>query len=125
MYISSLIAIYELQKIGPFLDLYVFSYIRGCSLYDVTVKSMGYDEIRVRYRTQRRKLLRHIIEEELTGDSLKEYIFLESAKVVPYKDLEDFRGDVFEDLKEMDSSRIIGLGITLKQLNHWLDLQKH
>ncbi len=53
-YTSAMIAIYELQDIRPLLDLYVFSYMRTCALYDSTVKSMGFDEIRVRYRQQRR-----------------------------------------------------------------------
>jgi hypothetical protein len=54
-YTSAVIAIYELQEIRLLLDLYLFSYMRTCAMYDSTVKAMGIDEVRVRYRQQRRR----------------------------------------------------------------------
>ena len=33
-YNSAMIAVYELQNIHPILDLYVFSYLKTCQLYD-------------------------------------------------------------------------------------------
>ena len=68
-YNSALIAVYELQDIRPMVDLYLFSYMRTCTIYDSTVKTKGFDEIRVRYRKQRRTLLRDIILKGLTGRS--------------------------------------------------------
>ncbi|MBI3237162.1 MAG: Fic family protein, partial [Chlamydiales bacterium] len=66
-YISCLIAIYELHDIHPLLDLYVFSYMRTCALYDSTIRSIGFDEIRVRYREQRRTVVRNVIENVIFG----------------------------------------------------------
>ena len=118
-YTSAVIAIYELQDVRPMVDLYIFSYLRTCAMYDSTVKAIGFDEVRVRYRQQRRALVRDIITHCLTGTAMKEYIFAHTAKLVPKKDHEAFDADVFEDLEGMDQSSISGLGITLAQLDNW------
>ncbi len=123
-YISAIIAIYELQDVRPLLDLYLFSYMRTCAMYDSTVKAMGFDEIRVRYRQQRRDIIRHIILNQLTGASIKEYISSQNIKFIKKEDQASFFEDVMEDLREMDLSRIAGLGITPDQMNAWIAAQK-
>jgi len=60
-YMLAMIAIYELQDVRPLVDLYVYSYMRTCAAYDSTVKAMGFDEVRVRYRQQRREVAREVI----------------------------------------------------------------
>ncbi len=114
-YISAVICIYELQDLRPLLDLYVFSYLRTCGVYDETVKAVGFDEVRVRYRTERRALLRRII----LGELKERDVSLEAVKIIPKEALQLFIEDVSEDLRDMDPSRIVGLGITLEQLNYW------
>lgn len=123
-YTASILAIYELQDVQPILDLYVFSYLRTCAMYDATIKAVGFDEVRVRYRLQRRELLREIIEQLLIGDELKKYISAYTEKRVHKEDREAFIGDVWEDLKYIDQNRIAGLGITIEQLNTWIDNKK-
>ena len=124
-YTSAMIAVYELQNVHPILDLYVFSYMRTCALYDSTVKTINYDEIRVRYRQQRRGIISHIITYNLVGRSLHKYISTQTSKLIKKKDRASFIEDVMEDLKEIDESRIVGLGITKDQLKNWLDLQNN
>jgi hypothetical protein len=113
-YISALIAIYELQDIRPLLDLYIFCYMRTCAMYDSTVKAMGFDEIeiRVRYRQERRALILN----KLTGTTMKEYIYAQTVKLAKEENQKSFLEDVMEDLREMDLSRLAGLGITPDQL---------
>ncbi len=50
---------------------------------------------------------------------MAEEVPLEAKKIVPQVDLGLFIEDVFEDLREIEPSRIVGLGITIEQLNHW------
>lgn len=121
-YMSAMIAIYELQDVRPIVDLFVFSYMRTCAAYDSTVKSIGYDAIRVRYRSQRRMIIREIIVGELMGERLQEYIKTRTEKEIPKENWNDFIQDILEDLEQMDKSRIIGLGVTPTQLTKWLDL---
>jgi fido (protein-threonine AMPylation protein) len=118
-YISAVIAIYELQDVRPLVDLYAFSYMRTCAMYDSTVKAIGFDEVRVRYRQQRRALVRYIILHNLHGAMMKKYISIQAAKLITKKDRDAFVGDVLEDLEELDQNYIAGLGITVSQLESW------
>ena len=74
----------------------------------------------MRYRQERRNLIRNAIFKNLVGKELKHYISFQTRKLVVKKDRKDFMNDVFEDLEEIDLSRIVGLGITLVQLNKWI-----
>lgn len=117
-----MIAAYELQNIQPILDLYVYSYLRTCMAYDSTVKAIGLDEIRVRYRQQRRELVRDLILNKIDKSSIKQYINKRTTQLIKETDRADFIQDVLEDIDALDKSRIIGLGITIDQLNSWLKL---
>ncbi len=123
-YTSSVISIYEMQNIHPILDLYLFSYMRTCAMYDSTVKAIGFDEIRVRYRQQRREIIRHIILNMLSGSAIKDYILSEKINFLQKEDQSLFIEDVMEDLREIDVSRIGGLGITPDQMNAWVEMYK-
>lgn len=124
-YVSSMIAIYELQDIRPLLDLYVFSYMRTCAMYDSPVKTIGFDEIRVRYRQQRRAVIHDLIVNHIVGKAINEYVFSQALKLVKKEDQDAFIEDVNEDLKEMAPSRIAGLGVTQDQLQSWMRDQAH
>lgn len=115
-YMSAMIAIYELQDVQPLIDLYVYSYMRTCAAYDSTIKALGFDEIRVRYRQERRAVIRDVITKRLTGDVLKNYVIAQAQKLVPTKACPSFVEDIMEDLTYMDESRLAGLGISPDQL---------
>jgi Fic family protein len=122
-YNSAMLAVYELNQVEPLAELFNFSYIRSCQQYNLTVNTIEYDEIRVRFRSERRDILRHIITNKLTGNKLKNY--LEKQKqLIPTEHQQHFYKNVKEDLKEIDLQRIAGLGVTPGQLQAWLKLQK-
>jgi Fic family protein len=124
-YHSAMIAIYELQEVRPLLDLYLFSYMRTCAMYDSTVKAVGSDEIRVRYRQQRHTIIRTIILNQLFQKEMEKYIRDEALELVKEEDQSAFFEDILEDITNIDFSRVAGLGITPDQLNSWLDRQKN
>jgi hypothetical protein len=119
-YTSAMLVVYELQDIRPLLDLYVFSYMRTCAMYDSTVKTLGYDEIRVRYRQQRRQLIRDIILNGLTGEALSNYISSHVAEFAKEEDKAAVMKDIEDDLQEINESRLVGLGVTPDELRSWL-----
>lgn len=121
---SAMIAIYELQQVQPMVDVYVFSYLRTCAAYDSTVKAVGFDEDRVRYRQQRRAMIRGIISHLLIGKALLEYAETETQKQKPLDSQQAVREDLQEDLDQIDPSRLSGLGISNEQLRAWLDLAR-
>lgn len=118
-YMTAMIAVYELQDVRPMVDLYVYSYLRTCAAYDSTIKSMGFDEVRVRYRQERRSIIREIIVRGLVGVKMSEFIEVEARQCVPLKFMREFIVDVLEDLEQIDESRLFGLGVTTKKLNEW------
>ena len=119
-YASAMLAIYELQDVRPLVDLYVYSYLRTCITYDLTVQSLGFDRVRVSYRLQRRAVIRRIIEEGMGGEAIRNCIQKEAIESVAEVDRSDFIADVLEDLEQIDQSRIQGLGVTSEQLSKWL-----
>lgn len=121
-YTSAIIAIYELQKPDPLAELYIYSYQSTCIQYDATIKAIGYDEIRVQYRRERRDLLREIILMKLTGSSLKKHAALFTSKHIPLELRIAFIEDLEEDLEQLDLSRIAGLDITPDDLKAWQQL---
>ncbi len=120
-YNSAMISIYELNDITPLIELYSFSYLRSCKLYDVSVEVVGYDEIRVRYRQARRDIVRHIITHRLIGGAIENYLQQQSLKISK-EHREHFLKTVKEDLAEINLNRIAGLGITAQQLKAWLTI---
>ncbi len=118
-YISAILAIYELQNVRPLLDLYLFSYTRTCASYDSTVKNMGFNEIRVRYRTQRREIIREIILQNLHGHKMKHYIEKQTLRLVKLEDRTAFIEDTLFDIQELASHRLVGLGVTEDEFKLW------
>ncbi len=120
-YTSAIIAIYELQDIHPLLDLYAFSYMRTCAMYDSTVKIIGFDEVRARYRQERRSIIRNIILSGLTGQKMQDFILFQIQKLVREEEQKAVQEDIAEDLREIDQSRLAGLGVTLKEFQDWVE----
>jgi hypothetical protein len=118
-YRSAMIAVYELQDVRPIVDLYVYSYLRTCAAYDSTIKAMGFDEVRVRYRQERRAVVRDVILQGIVGEKIRRFVEEEAEQRVPAGAREAFGEDVLEDLEQMDENRLVGLGVTVEQLKVW------
>lgn len=118
-YIDAVLAIYELNNINPLIDLYIHSYQRTAQQYDVTVEAIGFDRVRVQYRQQRREIVRYIVINKLHGMKINEYIHSESNKIADSEDQAQFIKNIHDDLEQLGPHSIIGMGITMKQLEHW------
>jgi len=121
-YANAMIAIYELNDISVLSDIFCFSYRRSCEQYKVTKKIVGFDEIRVRYRNNRREIIRHIITHKLTGAELKSYTQEQSIALINTDNISGFIQTVYDDLKTISPSHIQGMGISGQQLKQWLEL---
>lgn len=122
-YASAMVAVYELNDVGPIADLYLASYFRTCEEYDATVEAVGFDEIRVRYRQQRRRAVTHIITNLLIGEAVSAYLAEVATASVPGDDQARFLATVREDLVQISPHRLAGLGVTRQQLGRWLALE--
>lgn len=123
-YTSAMIAIYELNDLNPLIELYTYSYSRTCQLYAVTTEALGFDEIRVHYRQQRRQMIGYIIAHGLTHEAMHLYIQEQAKNLIDKKDQSHFIEDVEDDLQEINQERIAGIGVTAQQLDVWLRKMK-
>jgi Fic family protein len=119
-YTSAMIAIYEKNNVAPLAELYEFSYLRTCAQYDATAESLGFNEIRVRYRDQRREMIRYIILGKLHDALLMKYILARIKENIPAEDREKFKKSILEDLKEIGPQKIAGLGVSVEELREWM-----
>lgn len=87
------------------------------------VEALVFDEIRVRYRPQRRRAVAHIITNLLVGEALSRYLAEVATASVPGDDRARFLATVREDLDLVSPHRLAGLGVTRQQLGRWLALE--
>ena len=118
-YASAMIAVYELNDCQPLADLYYASYVRTCREYEATAEAIGFDEIRVRYRQQRRDAVGTIVNEELTGTAADEFL-AQAVQTIPTEHRDSFVDDVKEDLDALSPHRIAGLAVSQRQLQRYL-----
>ncbi len=83
---------------------------------------MGFDEVRVRYRQERRAVIREVIIQKLIVEKLNRYIQNEAIRLIPTEHQKAFIEDIQEDLNLMDETRLAGLEITPEQFQQWLAL---
>ncbi len=117
-YRSAMIAIYEFNQVNPLVELYVWSYLRTAKEYKVTMESLGFDPVRVKYRAQRRKLLHDIIT-NMVNLRIEDAIFAYAETNIQAKDQKKFIEDMHTDLKNLDTINIAGLGVTKDEFLNW------
>ena len=123
-YLAAMICFYEFNEVGPLAQLYCWSYLRACQYYDTAVEVVGFDEIAVLYRSQRRQMLANIVTSMMKKQQVIDYLKTQLPKDVKPNHIEKFKHDVMEELKYLDISRIAGLGITKIQLQNWLEIKE-
>ncbi len=123
-YIAAMLAIYELNDTSALSELYVASYLYTSKEYQAIAESMDYNEVRVRYRQQRKAVLRYIIENNLQAAAMDHYIEKQAHQVIPAQFVTEFVRLIVEDLANMGSEKIAGMGITQQQLSVWLKEKK-
>lgn len=119
-YLRAMLAVYELNTIEPLADLYIFSYSRTCKQYDISVESVGYNFIRIKYRQQRREVIKYIIEHLLNKSESLIFIEKKSEELIPEINREAFINVINEDIQSLSINQIMGLGISAQEFNKWL-----
>lgn len=122
-YIGAMLAVYECQNLTPLADLYCHTYLRACKIYNITMESAGnYDALRVKYRLIRREIIRNIITHKLIGPAMENEIE-QRIQAVPSEHRDKCRMDIHDDLAELAPHRIVGLGVSQRELQQWLQLK--
>jgi len=122
-YTSAMIAVYELNNTQPLAELYSYFYLRTCKQYDISIESVGFNKIKIKYRQQRREVIREIIHGRLTGKEILSFIKKKSELLIPEFDREQFVWTVQEDITVLTISHIMGMRISVQEFNAWKSLQ--
>ena len=123
-YLKAMIAVYELNEVGPLADAYAWSYQRSCQRYDTTAHAVGFDEIAAIYRPQRRALVTDLVRAKVPPDKVADWLINNvPVAIVEPQHREKFISDVLAELQHLDASRIGGLGITRQELEAWQQLR--
>jgi Fic family protein len=118
-YTNAMLSIYELNKVQPLVDLYLYSYLRTCKQYDISIESIGFDRIKIQYRQQRREVISAVIHRKLKSEDINAFILQQSRKLVPEKDQQQFALSVQEDINNLTLSQILGMGVSTQEFNMW------
>ena len=90
-YIQGLLAIYELNRIELFRDVFVWAYERSASLYSATLQAIGPpDPFRVRYRDLIRQLVYEVVRNKMNKVRSSQFISKFASKNVPPEDRKRF-----------------------------------
>jgi len=122
-YISAMIAIYELHDPRALAELYTFSSMYTAQEYDVLKHAIGFNEARIRFRNEIRKIMRDIIVKKLTGKAMQKYIENAAHKNIPVAFQLECINAINEDLSYIGPERIHGLGISQKELSTWVRMK--
>ena len=90
--------------------------------YDVTAHAIGFNKVRVQYRRERRGLISSIISKKIGTKDTISFLKQNIPDSIPQHDHKQFIQSVYDDLELMDSSRVVGLGITGEELIDWLKI---
>lgn len=118
-YLSALLAVYELNEVNPFSELYVWSYQRSAKHYAVTAEAMGIDVNRVLYRQQRREIIATIVNQCITGNKIESTVMEFAESMIPKEHQSKFIADTMNDLKALEPYKIAGMGISLSDYKKW------
>ena len=85
--------------------------------------AVGYDAIRIKFRNERRKILREILLKQLHGADIEAFIRDALISTVDPSYIDAVMEDLHEDLAEIGPHSIAGLGVTTDDLKKWLHKQ--
>ena len=123
-YIAAMIAIYELNDPSVLAELYTFSSLYTAKEYAVLVDSMGFNEVRIRFRRELRNIIRDIILKKISEKTMQQYIEKLIDDTIPTEFQKECIRAIEEDLVNMGPERIHSLGITQQDLKAWMKEKK-
>jgi len=118
-YIAALLAIYELNEIGPMKDLYLRAYQRSCEKYKVVKESLGEPDLfNLKYRRELKKLVRELVLRfDETEFILKNLSDLEIE--IPEEDQSLFMARVRDELENLHMGNIARYKLRPREFEKW------
>lgn len=119
-YIQGLLAIYELNRIELFRDVFVWAYERSASFYLVTLEAMGQlDPFQVRYRDQIRQGIFHIVEHKMNKSAAFRFIGQFAHEKIPSQDCHQFIEVIQAEISSLHEGNFARFKIKPSQFFEW------
>lgn len=120
LYVNGLLAIYELNQIELFRDVFVWAYERSCLRYSNTKKELGDpDPFRVRYRPLITEVVAKVVRDKMGKTEAVAEIKAFAEQSVPSKDRTHFLEEVEKDLMSLHEGNIARHKLRLSEFTSW------
>ena len=124
VYPDAVLSLYELNEVGPLIDIFMWSYERSCRKYETVMDNVGeVDPFRVQYRNERKRAVTAVILAGLKITECESFIEDWSKTEVAEEDRERFTAHVLVELGRMHEGSLAGHGVTLSQFQSWKEKQ--
>ena len=120
-YTHAILALYELNELGPLAEAYQFTYRRSALRYDVVIQTTARpDEFRLEHRALRKAALGEIIKQNLRRGEVDAFVsrWL-STQDVPTEDRPLLLLHIKQDLEAINAGRLVGIDVTDSQFKRW------
>ncbi|MDQ2995077.1 MAG: Fic family protein [Pseudomonadota bacterium] len=119
-YINGILGIYELNKVGLMVDIFVWAYERSAYRYSNTKQTLGEpDKFKMKYGAEMAKMIQSVVARALDKTSATNYIQQWSHEQIKSEDQVQFVGMVEYELLALHPGSIFRFGITLEQFEKW------
>ena len=120
LYVNGLLAVYELNDIKLFRDVFIWAYERSCAIYSVTRQTLGEpDPFRMRYRSSIFEVISKVVKEQMDKKAavitIKELAGLE----IPLKDQLKFIETVEKELRSLHEGNIARYKLRPSEYTAW------
>lgn len=122
-YIQGLLAVYELNRIELFRDVFVWAYERSASLYTVTAESLGQpDPFRIRYRNLIRQAILQLVQQKVARTVADQTIQNFSKSHIPLADQNRFVDIVVTEMRSLHEGNFARFRIRPSEFFEWREI---
>ncbi|MES2199643.1 MAG: Fic family protein [Chlamydiota bacterium] len=122
LYVNGLLAVYELNNIALFRDVFIWAYERSCAVYSVTCQTLGEpDPFRLRYRNDIFEMVSRVVKERMDKKSAIVSIKETATQKIPPKDQLKFIETVEKELRSLHEGNIARYKLRPSEYIAWSD----
>lgn len=119
-YINGLLAVYELNQIDLFRDVFIWAYERSCALYSATRQTLGEpDPFRLRYRKLIFEAVTDVVKEQMGKKDAVKSIKMKASQSVPIEDQSRFIEKVEIELRGLHEGNIARYRLRPSEYESW------
>ncbi|OGZ62023.1 MAG: hypothetical protein A3H51_02375 [Candidatus Spechtbacteria bacterium RIFCSPLOWO2_02_FULL_38_8] len=119
-YISSLLAVYELNKIEYLRDVFMWAYERSSQHYQLTYNTLGEPNlVALRYRTTLHELIKQVVSQNLQGKNILQFVENWAKERVETKHQKEFTLYVEREIAGLHEGNIAIYRISPEMFSKW------